>query len=80
MKSTRYFECNDCHWEDNRTCCAISQVQHYAFNRCTFARSGQSITPCEIDLEDGWEQQQEIFMSNCESIERPGSGLINNSG
>ena len=81
MKSTRYFECNDCHWEDNRTCCAIFQFQHYAFNRCTFARSGQSITPCEIDLEDGWEQQQDFFMNNCETIEASGTGgLIDNSG
>ena len=81
MRSTRYFECNDCHWEDNRTCCAIFQFQHYAFNRCTFARSGQSITPCEIDLEDGWEQQQDIFMNNCETIEASGTaGLIDNSG
>lgn len=81
MRSTRYFECNDCHWEDNRTCCAITQVQHYAFNRCTFARSGQSITPCEIDLEDGWEQQQDIFLNNCETIEASGTaGIIDNSG
>lgn len=81
MKSNRYFECNDCHWEDNRTCCAVGQSQHYAFNRCTFARSGQSITPCEIDLEDGWEQQQDIFINNCETIEASGTaGLIDNSG
>lgn len=82
MKSNRYFECNDCHWEDNRTCSAVFQVQHYAFNRCTFARSGQILpTPCEIDLEDGWEQQQDIFMNNCETIEASGTGgLIDNSG
>lgn len=81
MRTSRYFECNDCHWEDNRTCCAIAQFQHYALNRCTFARSGQSITPCEIDLEDGWEQQQDLFMNNCETIEASGTaGLIDNSG
>ena len=32
-------------------------------------------------MEDGWEQQQDIFMNNCETIEASGTaGLIDNSG
>ena len=69
MINTRYFELNNCHWEDNRTCSAPFQFQHLAYNNCTFNNSmTQSITPCDIDLEDGWEQMQDFFMINCKCI------------
>ena len=81
MNVARYCEINNCTWIDNRTCCAPFQHQHLLINNCTFTRSGQSITPCEIDLEDGWEQQQDTFIRNCEIFEHPGTGsLIDNSG
>ena len=86
MKVTRYFTIKDCEWIDNRTCAAPSQCQFYIYDNCKFTRSGQSgpgitITPCEIDLEDGWEQMQDIFVRGCEIIEPSGfGGIIDNAG
>lgn len=81
MKSTRYFALKNCHWIDNRTCAATFQAQHYTFYECDFTRSGQSITPCEIDFEDGWERQQDFFIINCQILENTGtSDIIDNSG
>ena len=76
MKSTRYFEINNCNWIDNRTCCAPFQFQHYAINNCTFTRSGQSITPCELDIEDGWEQSQDFFFRYNKILEKAGTSDI----
>ena len=73
MKSERNFVFNNCHWVDNRTCSASSQFQHLTFLNCDFTRSGQSITPCEIDLEDGWEQMQDFFLEGCEIKENVGT-------
>ena len=81
MKSSRNCEFNNCHWIDNRTCSASCQFQHLTFKNCDFTRSGQSITPCEIDLEDGWEQMQDFFLEGCEIKEHVGTGcLIDNAG
>lgn len=73
MKSEKNFIFNNCHWLDNRTCSASSQFQHLTFLNCDFTRSGQSITPCEIDLEDGWEQMQDFFLESCEIKENVGT-------
>ena len=81
MEVPRYFTCNNCHWIDNRTCANPSQAQFFAFLNCDFTRSGQDITPCEIDLEDGWEQQQDIFVKGCTILEAIGTAdVIDNSG
>lgn len=81
MNVARYSEFKNCHWIDNRTCCAPFQHQHLLIDNCDFTRSGQSITPCEIDLEDGWEQQQDFFLMNSNVYEHMGTGgLIDNSG
>ena len=81
MKSSRNCEFNNCHWIDNRTCSAICQFQHFTYKNCDFTRSGQSITPCEIDIEDGWEQSQDLFVRGCKVIEHVGTGtLIDNAG
>lgn len=81
MNNTKYFICNNCHWVDNRTCAAPSQVNLFAFLNCDFTRSGTDITPCEIDLEDGWEQQQDIFIKGCKILENVGTGdVIDNGG
>ena len=81
MKSEKNFAFNNCHWVDNRTCSASCQFQHLTFLNCDFTRSGQSITPCEIDLEDGWEQMQDFFLIGCEIKEHLGTAcLISNAG
>ena len=76
MKSERNFVFNNCHWVDNRTCSASCQFQHLTFLNCDFTRSGQSITPCEIDLEDGWEQMQDFFLEGCEIKEHLGTACL----
>ena len=81
MKSERGFIFNNCHWLDNRTCSASNQFQHLTYMNCDFIRSGKSITPCEIDLEDGWEQMQDFFLIGCEIKEHIGTAcLISCSG
>ena len=76
MKSEKNFVFNNCHWVDNRTCSASCQFQHLTFLNCDFTRSGQSITPCEIDLEDGWEQMQDFFLEGCEIKEHVGTACL----
>lgn len=76
MKSEKNFVFNNCHWLDNRTCSASCQFQHLTFLNCDFTRSGQSITPCEIDLEDGWEQMQDFFLEGCEIKEHVGTACL----
>lgn len=76
MQVTRYFEIKNCEFVDNRTCMAPSQCQHLLIEGCKFTRSGEKITPCEIDFEDGWEQQQDIFIRNNEIIENVGTADV----
>ena len=76
LRVCRYCELNNCTFLDNRTCAAIGQSQHFTVQGCKFTRSGQSITPCEIDMEDGWEQIQDIFIRNNEIIESLGTTNI----
>ena len=76
MKSERNFAFNNCHWVDNRTCSNPNQFQHLTYLNCDFTRSGQSITPCEIDLEDGWEQMQDFFLEGCEIKEHVGTACL----
>ena len=78
---TRYFTCKNCHWIDNRTCANPAHIQFYAYLNCDFTRSGQNITPCEIDLEDGWENQQDIFIKGCSVLENVGTAdVIDSAG
>ena len=70
MDVVRYFECKNCHWIDNRTCANPAQSHFYTYENCDFTRCGYSITPCVIDLEDGWEHQQDIFIDRCNILER----------
>lgn len=76
MRSTRYSSVKNCHWVDNRTCLSVNQAQHLTIKNCDFTRSGQHVTPSEMDFEDGWEQMQDIFIIGCEEIENAGSGDI----
>ena len=76
MKSGRNFVYNNCHWVDNRTCSTPGQAQHLTYLNCDFTRSGQSITACEIDCEDGWEQMQDFFLEGCEIKEHVGTACL----
>ena len=81
MNVPRYCEIKNCEWVDNRTCCAPCQHQHLYINKCNFTRSGQDITPCAIDLEDGWEQMQDFFLIDSHILEHVGTAdFIDNCG
>ena len=79
MDVLRYSEWKNLEFIDNRTCSAPFQFQHLLIKDCNYTRSGQSITPCAIDLEDGWEQMQDFFLMNCNVVECA-NGLIDNCG
>lgn len=68
MKVPRYCSINNCNFIDNRTCSAPNQFQFLRYYNCIFENCGQSITPCCIDIEDGWEQSQDLFIDSCENI------------
>lgn len=73
MKLSRYITVNGCNWIDNRTCIAVNQAQHLLIENCKFTRSGQDITPGELDIEDGWERTQDFFFRNNEILESVGT-------
>lgn len=78
MKKSRYNDFINCKWIDNRTCSASTQFSHLSYQNCTFTRSGQSITPTNIDMEDGWQNMQDLFLIDCDVLDATGStcGLI----
>ena len=65
-----YLEVKNCNYHDNRACSAPSVFKHFMFKDCTWSRCGHSITPCPIDLEDGWEHMQDFFLINCDVLEK----------
>ena len=67
---------------DTRTCAfAPAQFNNMLLDNCTFTRCGYSITPCAIDLEDGWNNMQDFYLMNSRTIEHlGGSTFIDCSG
>ena len=74
--NARYCAAKNIQMIDNRTCMNPNQFQHLLLENIDFTRSGQSITPAEIDLEDGWEQGQDLYIRNCNVLESAGSGDV----
>lgn len=65
-----YIEYNNLTLIDNRTCVAPNLYKHFRMNNCKFIRSGNSITPLAIDAEDGGATMQDLFIENCEIVEK----------
>lgn len=79
--SARYCTFKNIEAIDNRTCLAPNQFQHLLYENIKFTRTGQSITPCVIDLEDGWDQAQDFYLRRCSILEPTGTAdLIDISG
>ena len=74
--SARYSAIKNCEFIDNRTCMNPNQFQHLLYDNVNFTRTGQAITPCEIDVEDGWEQSQDFYIMNCTVKEGAGAADI----
>lgn len=71
-----YCDFKDIEAVDNRTCIAPFQFNHLTIDNVNFTRSGQSITPLAIDLEDGWEEMQDFYLRNCKVKEKSGTGEL----
>ena len=57
----------------NTRTCAITSSD-YSFVRiynCTFDNCGRNITPCLLDLEDGYEYGHNLYIDNCNVINSP---------
>ena len=54
---------------DNRTCMAHSLCRDFLLENINFTRCGISITPCPIDLEDGWNNCQDFHIKNVHILE-----------
>lgn len=77
----RYCEVINCDFIDNKTCVAPAKFQHLIMKNITFTRSGQRLTPSAIDIEDGWEEGQDLFLQNIRVIEQSGTcDIICDSG
>ena len=43
---------------------------------CTYTRAGNSITPCAVDFEDGWEECQDVYYRNNKVLEKSGTATV----
>ena len=68
---------------DLRTCAAPALSRDFLLENVNFTRCGVSITPCPIDLEDGWNNCQDFHIKNVHILEEAASstaGLIIRGG
>ena len=71
QQNTDYFEINNIHFIDTRTTAlAPTAVTNLLIRNCKFTRCGCSITPCEVDFEDGQEECQDVYYMNNQVLEK----------
>ncbi|MBR6851762.1 MAG: hypothetical protein IKM88_16190 [Lachnospiraceae bacterium] len=71
QQNTDYFEVSNVHFIDTRTTAlAPTAVTNMLIRDCKYTRCGNSITPCEVDFEDGQEECQDLYYMNNEVLER----------
>ena len=69
-----YIEISGIDFYDTRTTAiAITAVNNVLIENCTYTRAGNSVTPCAVDFEDGWEECQDLYYRNNEVLERSGT-------
>lgn len=74
MKSPYNCAFKNVHFENTRTCAiAFTTMNNCIMENVTFDNCGQSLTPAAIDLEDGWQQQQDFTLRNCEVLNPAGT-------
>ena len=60
---------------------APSTCSNLLIENVTYTRCGNSITPCSVDFEDGWQECQDVYYRNNTDYERPGTAtVIDNTG
>lgn len=74
MKTPYNCAFRDVEFINTRTCSiAFTSMNNCLMERTTFDNCGQSLTPAAIDLEDGWQQQQDFTIRDCEVITPAGT-------
>lgn len=84
MRMPEYLEISDIDFYDTRTTAlAPTACNNMLIENVTYTRCGNSITPCPVDFEDGWEECQDVYYRNNEVIEkgeRTTATVVDNSG
>ncbi len=84
MRMPEYLEISDIDFYDTRTTAlAPTACNNMLIENVTYTRCGNSITPCPVDFEDGWEECQDVYYRNNEVIEnaeRTTATIVDNSG
>ncbi len=84
QQNTDYFEINNIHFIDTRTTAlAPTAVTNLLVHNCKYTRCGTSITPCEVDFEDGQEECQDVYYMNNQVLEKAATNtctLVDNIG
>ena len=77
-----YLEIKNIDFVDTRTTAmAPSACNNLLIENCTYTRAGNSITPCAVDFEDGWQECQDVYYRNNKVLETSGTAtVIDNTG
>ncbi|MBO4477959.1 MAG: hypothetical protein J5757_06490 [Lachnospiraceae bacterium] len=79
-----YYSISGIDFEDTRTCAlAPASGGNVLIENCTFTRCGDSVTPCPVDFEDGWEEMQDVYYRNnavLEKAEHTTATIVDNTG
>ena len=77
-----YLEISDIDFVDTRTTAmAPSACNNLLIENCTYTRAGNSITPCAVDFEDGWQECQDVYYRNNKVLVSSGTAtVIDNTG
>ena len=72
-----YYEIKDIDFVDTRTTAmAPSACNNLLIEGCTYTRAGNSITPCAVDFEDGWEECQDVYYRNNKVLVESGTATV----
>lgn len=72
-----YYEIKDIDFVDTRTTAmAPSACNNLLIEGCTYTRAGNSITPCAVDFEDGWEECQDVYYRNNKVLVKSGTATV----
>ena len=72
-----YYEIKNIDFVDTRTTAmAPSACNNLLIEGCTYTRAGNSITPCAVDFEDGWEECQDVYYRNNKVLVNSGTATV----
>ena len=77
-----YLEISNIDFIDTRTTAlAPSACNNLLIENVTYTRAGNSITPCAVDFEDGWQECQDVYYRNNKVLVSSGTAtVIDNTG